>query len=68
MNLPEVMNHKGLKALREQNVYAQEQKPCPSNWFSQVAGIATNISKDSTDAQLEEALRLYASNIEDLKG
>ncbi len=68
MELPEVLNHKGLKALREQNVYAQEQKPCPSNWFSQVAYIATNINKDSSDAELRTVLNNYASNIEDLKG
>ena len=68
MELPEVLNHRGLKALREQNVYAQEQKPCPSNWFSQVAYIATNINKNSSDAELQEVLSSYASNIEDLKG
>ena len=68
MELPAVLNHKGLKALREQNVYAQPQKPCPGNWFSQVTGIATSITKDTTDAKLQEILDNYASSLEDLKG
>ena len=68
MELPDVLNHKGLKALREQNQYAQEQKPCPSNWFSQVSYIASSITKDSTDADLQEVLNLYTANLEDLKG
>lgn len=68
MELPEVLNHKGLKALREQNVYAQEQKPCPSNWFSQVAYIASSIKASSTDAEIQTILDSYTVNLEDLKG
>lgn len=68
MELPSVLNHKGLKALREQNVYAQIQKPCPGNWYSQVTGIATAITKNSTDAELQEKLNNYASSLDELKG
>ena len=68
MELPAVLNHKGLKALREQNVYAQNQKPCPSNWFSQVTGIATTIRNSSSDAELRKILEDYASSLDDLKG
>ena len=65
---PDVLNHKGLKALKDQNVYAQNQKPCPGNWFSQVAYIASNIKKDSSDDQLQTLLDGYTSSLEDLKG
>ena len=68
MNNPDVLNHKGLKALKDQNVYAQNQKPCPGNWFSQVAYIASNIKKDSSDDQLQTLLDGYTSSLEDLKG
>ena len=68
MELPAVLNHKGLKALREQNAYAQNQKPCPSNWFSQVTGIATTIRNSSSDAELRKILEDYASSLDDLKG
>lgn len=68
MNSSEVLNHPGLKALREQNVYAQEQKPCPSNWFSQVAYIASSITKDTTDEEIKGILDSYTTNLDDLKG
>ena len=68
MELPAVLNHKGLKALREQNVYAQEQKPCPSNWFSQVAYIASSIKADTTDAEIQGILDSYTNNLDELKG
>jgi len=68
MELPEVLNHPGLKALREQNVYAQEQKPCPSNWFSQVAYIASSITASTSDSDIQGILDNYTVNLEDLKG
>ena len=68
MELPAVLNHKGLKALREQNVYAQEQKPCPSNWFSQVAYIASSIKADTSDAEIQGILDSYTNNLDELKG
>ena len=68
MELPDVLNHKGLKALREQNVYAQEQKPCPSNWFSQVAYIASSIKGNTSDEEIKAILESYTSNLDELKG
>ena len=68
MELPEVLNHKGLKALRDQNVYAQDQKPCPSNWFSQVSFIASAITKDTTDQEIQGILDNYTNNLDELKG
>ena len=65
---PDVMKHKGLKALNEQNQFAQNQKPCPGNWFSQVAYIASSINKDSSDSDLQSVLDGYYASLDDLKG
>ena len=63
-----VLAQPGLKALAEQLPYSQEQGLMPSSWWSNCATLASSVKGDSSDAQLEEALAIYASNLDELLG
>ncbi|MBR4378243.1 MAG: extracellular solute-binding protein [Bacilli bacterium] len=63
-----VLAQPGLKALAEQLPYSQEQGLMPSSWWSNCATLASSVKGDSSDAQLEEALSIYTSNLDELLG
>ena len=62
----EVMNHPGLKALREQKPYSKPQVQCPSSWFGSLSTMANSITDSSSDEALRAALQAYEDGLESL--
>ena len=65
---PEILNHPGLKALREQSAFAKTQVQCPSSWFSSVSSLANSIMPNASDADIRAALASYEANLESFLG
>jgi len=64
-----VLDQPGLKALADQQPYSQEQGLMPSSWWSTCATLASSIKTGSEDDEtLKNALKIYSSNLDELKG
>lgn len=66
-NTEQVLAQPGLQALAKQSEFAKEQSICPGSWWSNVATLASSVKADSTDADFENFLNIYDSNLEGLK-
>lgn len=64
LELDSIKNQPGLKALRAQKPYSKPQVQCPSSWFSSVSSLTSSISANASDADLWNALSLYAQNLD----
>lgn len=66
-NSEEVLAQPGLKALSEQDQYSKEQSICPGSWWSNVATLSSSVKAGSTQADFENFLSIYDSNLDGLK-
>lgn len=62
----EVKAHPALAALAKQHEYAHQQEACPGSWFSSLGTLASNITSDSTTAQLKSLLKNYSDGLAQL--
>ena len=60
---PEVLAHPGLAALAKQHKYATQQGQCPGEWFLSLKSAASDITPNSSDAQLNTILSNYYAGL-----
>ena len=63
---PEVADHIGLKALKDQHQYAFPQGQCPSGWYNSLAATATTIKAGLDESALQGLLASYEASLAEL--